>query len=53
MLSVPTPVSDAIVTLASGLLDRDFCAEGRSLEKLGFDPGWSVERLYEYLENGE
>jgi len=46
-------VSDAIVTVASGLLDRDFRAEGRSLDKLGFDTDWSVERLYEYLENGE
>ncbi|MCK4316747.1 MAG: NAD/NADP octopine/nopaline dehydrogenase family protein [Anaerolineae bacterium] len=53
MLDVPTPVSSAIVTIASGLLDRDFYAEGRSLDKLGFDSSWSVERLYEYLENGK
>jgi opine dehydrogenase len=50
---VPTPVSDAIVTLASGLLGRDFRAEGRSLEKLGFHPSWSVQRLHEYLDTGE
>jgi opine dehydrogenase len=53
LTGVPTPVSDAIVTLASGLLDLDFRQQGRSLEKLGLDPSWSVERLYQYLETGQ
>ena len=50
---MPTPVSDAIVTIASGLLEQDFRSQGRSLDKLGFDPDWSVDRLYQYLETGE
>ena len=53
LVGVPTPMSDAIVTVASGLLNRDFRAEGRSLEKMGLDPSWDVERLGEYLETGE
>ena len=53
LTGVPTPVSDAIVTMSEGLLDQDFRSQGRSLEKLGFDQAWSVERLYEYLEMGE
>lgn len=35
-LGVPTPASDAIVTLGGFLLDRDFMAEGITLEKFGF-----------------
>jgi opine dehydrogenase len=53
LVNVPTPVSDAIVTLSSGLLERDFRAEGRTLEKMGLDSSWSVERLFDYLEQGD
>lgn len=52
LVDVATPMSDAIVTVACGLLDRDFRAEGRSLQKMGLDPSWSVDRLKEYLETG-
>jgi len=53
LVNVPTPVSDSIVTISSGLLDRDFRAEGRTLEKMGLDSSWSVERLFDYLEQGD
>ena len=34
---VPTPLMDAIITLCSELLHRDFRAEGRNLKNLGFE----------------
>ena len=34
---VPTPLMDAIITLCSELLQRDFRAEGRNLRNLGFE----------------
>jgi opine dehydrogenase len=43
-LGVPTPVSDAIVTLGGILLKRDFMAEGMTLDKLGF-AGMSRDQL--------
>lgn len=36
---VPTPMLDAIITLASALLDTDLRATGRSLADLGIDQG--------------
>jgi opine dehydrogenase len=36
-LAVPTPTTNAIITLGSVLLKRDFITEGVTLEKLGFE----------------
>ncbi len=36
-LGVPTPTSDALITLGSVLLKRNFMTEGVTLEKLGFE----------------
>jgi opine dehydrogenase len=52
MLGVPTPVSDAVITLAETLLDRDFRKMGRTVERMGFDPEWSAEQLSRYLYEG-
>lgn len=52
MLGVPTPVSQATITIAEGLLDRDFWSIGRTVEAMGIDPAWSVEQLKRYLHEG-
>jgi opine dehydrogenase len=53
MLDVPTPASDAIITLSSILNREDYWKLGRTVDKMGIDPGWSKERLKTYLEEGE
>ena len=52
MLGVPTPVSDAVTTLAEVLLDRDFTESGRTVEQLGIDSSWSADQLTNYLAEG-
>jgi opine dehydrogenase len=52
MLGVPTPFSDAIITLAEDLLQKDCWAIGRTVESIGIDPRWSIETLKRYLRDG-
>jgi hypothetical protein len=52
MLGVPTPVTDAIITLAEVLLKKDFRAAGRTVESMGINPSWSPKRLARYLRDG-
>jgi opine dehydrogenase len=53
MLKVPTPVSDAIITIASVLNEEDYWGIGRTVEKLGINPSWTVEQLNKFLYEGE
>lgn len=52
VLGVPTPFTDALITLAEGLLDRDFRSMGRTVEDLGIGTDWSVEEIKRYLHEG-
>jgi opine dehydrogenase len=52
MLGVPTPVTDAVITIAEGLLDRDFRGIGRTVESMGLNPKWSLAQLKRYLSSG-
>lgn len=52
MLGVPTPVSDAIITMSDVLLNRDFRSIGRTVESMGLDSSRSLEQLKKYLKEG-
>ncbi len=44
-LNIPTPTIDAIIHIASTLLDRDFYVEGITMDKLGLPEGSKKELL--------
>jgi len=52
LLDVPTPYTDAVITIAEGLLDKDFRSIGRTIEEMGMDPSWSVDQVKQYLMEG-
>jgi len=51
MLGVPTPISDALIAIASAVNETDYYKEGRTVERLGIS-GMSVKEINEYLEKG-
>ena len=52
LLGVPTPMSDAVTTIAEGLLGRDLHTGGRDIAALGLDASWTVEQVKNYLYEG-
>ena len=52
LAGVPTPACRAVTDICCALLDRDFWAEGRSVENLGL-AGLSVEEIREYVNTGK
>jgi len=53
ILGVPTPIISAVITMAEGLLDRDFRSVGRTVEALGINPQWSLDQIKAYLFEGK
>lgn len=51
MINVPTPVTKALITLASVINQTDYLKEGRTVEKLGIS-GLSVDELNRFLYEG-
>ncbi|MBW1803648.1 MAG: NAD/NADP octopine/nopaline dehydrogenase family protein [Deltaproteobacteria bacterium] len=48
MIGVPTPVTRALITLASEVNGTDYFADGRNVERLGIS-GYSIEQLNAFL----
>ena len=52
LAGVPTPICHAIVDVCCALFDRDFWAEGRTVENLGLS-GMSVPEILEFVNTGD
>jgi len=52
LLGIPTPVTDALILLASKMCGRDFLKEGNNLEKMGI-AGMSPNQIKEWVCKGE
>jgi opine dehydrogenase len=51
-LGVPTPVTDSVVTIAAVLNAEDYWKTGRTLDKVGIKPSWSLEQLKKFMKEG-
>jgi len=51
LLEIPTPVTHALILLASRMCGRDFMQEGRNLEKMGLS-GMSLSQLHHWVKEG-
>lgn len=49
---VKTPIIDSMINIASVMLERDFYAEGYTLDDIGIDH-MSLEEVHEYLKKGK
>lgn len=54
LLGVPTPVCDAVTTIAESLLEKDFHSSNcRTIKELGLNEDWTVEQIKQYLYEGK
>lgn len=51
LVGVDTPMMDALITIASTMLQRDYRSEGRTAEKIGI-PNVPIEKLRKWVTDG-
>ena len=51
LAGVPTPITDAHVTLSEAMMGRDYHDEGVNLEKMGLE-GKTIEQVLDYVTRG-